>query len=158
MLRVLFVFLLVVFSSQAGVIYDFTGTGRSGEAVAFQITVSDFLDPAPVVGFSCYQLDTSLNCADDQQLSVFFSTSTYGAGNGFVDAIQFQSSSNSGYWFYFPAGSFTTAGSWEARSASPFNPGVLIVAPTTTPEPGTMLLAFCGLLATVWQVRRRTSA
>jgi hypothetical protein len=142
------VLLLTAVCMRANVIYEFTGTGTAipsiplpAEPVAFQLTSSSFIN-APFsnttfLAFSCEQLDSSTNCEDTPQGAVFFVNY-----DGFA-IVDFAASNDSTYVFFFPAGAFTTPGTYSAYVGGPtYNVGTLIV----TPEPATTLLAFGGLI------------
>jgi len=131
----------------SSITYDFVGTGSAAfhkppEPVAFQLTVSNFVNPplnAGSVFFPCSELDSSTNC----YIGVWFSQSNTG-GPSLQDYIAFDASNNAGYLFYFPVGSFGTPGSYTAtRLGAASNRGTLTV--TETPEPATILLAFGGV-------------
>jgi hypothetical protein len=154
MTMALVVLMLTAASIQAGVIYDFVGTGSATpftppEPVAFQLTVPDFVNPplnGPFVFFTCAQFDSSTNCAPSGEES-FSNQSALGA---FSAQLGFDATNGVEYDFFFPTGAFGAPGVYSAENGGPtFNLGTLTV--TTTPEPTTMLLAvsgacLCGLL------------
>ena len=144
------VLMLAAASLQAGVIYDFVGTGilPGPEPVAFQLTVPNFVNPplnGPFVFFTCAQFDSSTNCNPVGEES-FSNQSVLGA---FSAQLTFDATNDVGYGFFFPTGAFGAPGVYTADNGGPtFNLGTLTV--TETPEPVTVLLAlsgvyFCGL-------------
>lgn len=138
--KVLVVLALTAASSQAGVIYDFIGTGvpNGPEPVSFHLTVPDFLNPPLDAGFptgwaffSCAQLDSSTNCASGDPMAVGFSNQDFSIPS-LSAFLTFRASNANEYMFYFPSGAFSTPGVYSALSGGNFNPGTLTVSPEPT--------------------------
>ncbi|HEV3331318.1 MAG TPA: hypothetical protein VG096_10075 [Bryobacteraceae bacterium] len=147
-------------SVRASVIYDFVGTGSAfttatqtfaPEPVAFQLTLSDFVNPpldGPIAAFPCAQFDSSTNC-DPAFLGAVFSNQS--AGGAFSAQLQFNATNGAGYIFYFPAGAFGAPGVYSANAPTPvFNSGTLTVQ---TPEPANAILMLLGLVCGSWYLR-----
>lgn len=150
--------ILAAASGWAGVIYTFVGTGLGleglpDEPVAFQLTVPSFIAvPGDTdVTFSCAQLDSNTNCAEQ--------------GTGFWDdtdfpyfaVVTFFASDLRDYPFFFPAGSFDAPGVYTVmEDYTTLDPGELTV--TETPEPATLLPAMSGLCLYGFSLSRRRKA
>jgi hypothetical protein len=132
------VLVLSAVATQASVVYNFVGTGLPSEPMAFQLTVSDFVNPplgnpGPFVDFTCAQLDSSTNC-DSQLPGISFSNQ----GVAFSAQLTFDAINNTEYAFFFPTGAFDAPGVYSAESGRNFNSGTLTV--TQTPEPHTIIM------------------
>jgi len=145
-------FLITAAAHADSVVYVFTGTDNSGaspELEAFQLIVPDFIDPplnGSGVDFTCNQLDSSTNCISP---GVIFSDQT--VLGAFSAQLQFDAPIV-GSIFDFPAGAFTTPGSYISETGGT-NAGMLTVQ--DSPEPGSLALTLgAGLLFLSIRVKR----
>ena len=159
--QVLVLSMLFAASARASVIYEFSGTGVSFGpiAVAFRLTVPDFVNPpmdGAYVYLSCGQLDSSTNCGSAfPGGGVVFSNQS--AAGQYSAQLQFNASNFAGYGFSFPTGALGTPGTYTAHLFGPnSNPGVLNVRSDSVlvPEPGAVSLL--GLAAVLLRRRVRS--
>ena len=123
---------------QASVIYEFTGTTVNTDPQAFQLTVPDFLNPAPgsPLIFACGDLTAATNCDGNVEFSSF-------VGGTAIDQITIDFG-GSAYPYQFDVGTFSVLGV-HASDVGNGDTGTLTVTQTETPEPATLLGMLGGL-------------
>jgi hypothetical protein len=147
-------FLITVAAHADSVVYIFAGTDNSVESPepeAFQLTVSDFIDPSPDsfgVDFTCAELDSSTNCGTP---GVMFTDQT--VLGAFSAQLQFDAPI-AGSIYDFPADAFTTPGVYSSELGGT-SVGTLTVQETS--EPGPIALLGAGLLFLSIRVKKLRS-
>jgi hypothetical protein len=133
-------FLIAAAARAESIVYIFVGTdntGQSPEPEAFQLTVSDFIDPpagGEGVDFDCDQLELSTNCASP---GIIFSDQN----GAFSAQLQFDAPVV-GSIYAFPAGAFGALGVYTSQADT--NVGTLTVQ--ESPEPGSIELTLGAVL------------
>jgi len=146
----------VLLANAAQVVYTLTGTTNPAfgpvHAEAFQFSATGFV--ASYVSLSAVQLDSCTACTQPGTTVEFYPNGTVQTIIP-ADYIRFTDANGIVYGFYFPPGSFSTAGTYHTFDDPPYitsNIGTLTVQvmqtpPNPVPLPPSVLLALTGSVA-----------